>query len=78
MGLTDVVNVLTVGRGVRSIHTSPDTEVVYSSASYYAEREDGHTGRHEARPLVSLLVISESVGEYQSTFGVSKTSPRYH
>jgi len=41
MGLTDVVDVLTVGRGVRSIYTSPDTEVVYSSASYYAERVGG-------------------------------------
>ena len=41
MGLTDVVDVLTVGRGVRSIYTSPDTEVVYSSASFQAEREDG-------------------------------------
>lgn len=57
----DVVDVLTVSRGIRSIHTSPNTEVV---------------GRHEARPLVSLLIVSESIGEYQTTFGVSKTSPR--
>jgi hypothetical protein len=41
MGLTDVVDVLTVGRGIRSIHTSPDTEVVYSSASSRAKRENG-------------------------------------
>ena len=40
-GLTDVVDVLTVGRGIRTIDTSPDTEVVYSSALFHAERENG-------------------------------------
>jgi hypothetical protein len=24
------------------------------------------------------LVVSESIGEYQTTLGVTKTSPRYH
>jgi len=81
MGLTDVVDVLTVSRGVRSIHTGPDTEVVYPSARPQLKEirgRMGHTRRHEARPLVSLLVVSESVCEDQTTFGVSKTSPRYH
>ena len=31
---------LTVGRSIWSINTSPDTEVVYSSASIQAKRED--------------------------------------
>ena len=39
-GLTDIVDVLTVGRSIGPIHTSPDTKVVYSSASYRAEREE--------------------------------------
>ena len=39
-GLTDIVDVLTVGRSIWSINTSPDTEVVYLSASMQAKRED--------------------------------------
>jgi hypothetical protein len=39
-GLTDIVDVLTVGRGIRSIHTSPDTEVVYSSALHQNGEEE--------------------------------------
>ena len=31
---------LTVGRGVWSINTGPDTEVVYSLASMQAKKED--------------------------------------
>lgn len=31
-GLTDIIDMLTVRRSIRSINTSPNTEVVYTSA----------------------------------------------
>jgi hypothetical protein len=37
--------------------------------------EIGPTGRHETRPFVSLLILSESIRKHQSTLGVTKTGP---
>lgn len=57
----DIVNVLAVCSSIRSILACSKTEVV---------------GRHEACPLVGLLVLAEGVREDESSLGVAQTGPR--